>query len=226
MNNAFRVSRPRPQNPGVKIPRPPQQRVGNGRIKFVKFLAVVGAVALTVFDAKVSLDGFRMLTLPQYVPIVLALLIFVVQLCSGAVQQLGMNPFYGVGGSTLMDFVWRWVLVGVYVIDVGSNAIAFNVQQYLTVGAFMLAPVESFTMAIVLLLLSALLTFGDEILLRLVDRLDLGSKANAAAARKLAIDQAAYIRYLKGYEAKALAQADAAGEQSTIDFDWLRENPQ
>lgn len=208
----------------ARIPSPPGQRASNSRISLIKFVAIVAAVALTVFDAKVSWDGFGMMTLPEYVPLVLALLIFVVQLCSGAVQQLGMNPFYGVGGSPLMDFIWRWVLVGVYVIDVGSNAIAFNVQSYLTWPALAFSPVEAITMAVVLLLLSALLTFGDEILLRLVDRLDLGSKANAAAARKLGIDQAAYDRYLKGYQARALAQADAAGEHAAVDFDWLKEN--
>ncbi|MGB3309966.1 MAG: hypothetical protein WBG32_00130 [Nodosilinea sp.] len=208
----------------VRIPSPPGQRASNSRIGLIKFVAIVAAVALTVFDAKVSWDGFRMMTLPEYVPLVLALLIFVVQLCSGAVQQLGMNPFYGVGGSPLMDFIWRWVLIGVYVIDVGSNAIAFNVQSYLTWSALVFSPIEAITMAVVLLLLSALLTFGDEILLRLVDRLDLGSKANAAAARKLGIDQAAYDRYLKGYQSRALAQADAAGEHAAVDFDWLREN--
>jgi hypothetical protein len=207
----------------MSIPKPPQQRVGHGRITLIKFVAIVAAVALTVFDAKVSLDGLKLMTLPEFVPLVLALLIFVVQLCSGAVQQLGMNPFYGVGGSPLMDFIWRWVFVGVYAIDVGSNAIAFNVQSFVVPAAVMMAPVESLTMAVVLLLLSALLTFGDEILLRLVDRLDLGSKANAAAARKLEIDQDAYNRYLNGYKTRALAQADAAGEQAAIDFDWMKE---
>lgn len=207
----------------ARIPRPPQQRVSKGRISAIKFLALVGAVALTVFDAKVSFDGFRMLTLPQFVPLVLALLIFVVQLCSGAVQQLGMNPFYGVGGSPLMDFVWRWVLVGVYAIDIGSNAIAFRVQSYLAPMAVIQAPVESLTMALVLLLLAALLTFGDEVLLRLVDRLELGSKANAAAAHKLAIETAAYERYLKAYKARALAQAEAMGEGSPVEFDWMKE---
>jgi hypothetical protein len=207
----------------MSIPKPPQQRAGHGRITLIKFVAIVAAVALTVFDAKVSWDGFKLMTLPEFVPLVLALLIFVVQLCSGAVQQLGMNPFYGVGGSPLMDFIWRWVLIGVYVIDVGSNAIAFGVPTYLTPLRAMRSPVDSLTMAVVLLLLSALLTFGDEILLRLVDRLDLGSKANAAAARKVAIDQDAYNRYLKGYKASALAQAEAAGEQAAIDFEWMKE---
>ena len=30
-------------------------------------------------------------------------------------------------------------------------------------------------------------------------------------------------RYLKGYKASALAQADAAGEHAAIDFDWMKE---
>lgn len=208
--------------PATTFPRPPQQRVSKGRITIIKFIAIVGAVALTVFDAKVSFDGFRMLTLPQYVPLVLALLIFIVQLCSGAVQQLGMNPFYGVGGSTLMDFVWRWVLFGVYAIDIGSNAIAFRVQAWLSPAQLMMAPVESITMALVLLLLAALLTFGDEVLLRLVDRLELGSKSNAAAAHKLAIETAAYDRYLQTYKTRALTQAEALGEGAAVEFDWMK----
>lgn len=212
-----------PVNNSPRVPKPPGQRIGHGRVSLIKFVAVVAAVALTVFDAKVSWDGFRMMALPEYVPLVLALLIFVVQLSSGAVQQLGMNPFYGVGGSPMMDFIWRWVLIGVYVLDIGSNAIAFNVQKYLAWQSLMIAPIEAVTMALVLLLLAALLTFGDEILLRLVDRLEIGSKANAAAARKLAIDSAAYDRYLSGYKSRALAQADVAGEQARVDFDWLKE---
>lgn len=206
----------------ARFPRPPSQRIGNGRVTLIKFAAIVAAVALTIFDAKVSYDGFRMMSLPQYVPLVLALLIFVVQLCTGAVQQLGMNPFYGVGGSPLMDFIWRWVLIGVYVIDVGSNAIAFGVQRYLTPMALIAAPVDSATMALVLLLLAALLTFGDEVLLRLADRLELGGKANVAAAHKLAIETAAYDRYLKTYKTRALTQAEAMGERSPVEFDWMR----
>ena len=77
-------------------------------------------------------------------------------------------------------------------------------------------------MPIVLLLLSCLLTFGDEILLRLVDRLDIGSKANEMAAKKTGIDRNAYNRYLKGYEQRAYSQADVAGERAEGDFGWLR----
>lgn len=207
----------------ARFPKPPGQRIGKGRVTLIKFAALVGAVALVVFDAKVSYDGFRLMALPQFVPLVLALLIFIVQLCTGAVQQMGMNPFYGVGGSSLGDFIWRWVLIGVYAIDIGSNAIAFKVHQYLTLRALMVAPVESVTMALMLLLLAALITFGDEILLRQVDRLDLGSKANTAAAHKLAIEEAAYNRYLKSYRTRALAQAETIGEQSPVTFDWLKE---
>lgn len=192
-------------------------------MNLIKTLAQIGAVALTIFDAKVSYDGFMALALPQYVPIVLALLILSIQLASGAVQQLGMNPFRGVGGSSVMDFFWRWVLVSVYVIDIGSNAIAFNISQYLVLQNILLNPVEALTMPIVLLLLACLLTFGDEILLRLVDRLDIGSKANEMAARKTGIDRDAYARYLQGYRQRAYTQADAAGERATIDFDWLRQ---
>ncbi|MBE9159729.1 hypothetical protein IQ265_23250 [Nodosilinea sp. LEGE 06152] len=78
-------------------------------------------------------------------------------------------------------------------------------------------------MALVLLLLAALLTFGDEILLRLVDRLDIGGKGNSVAAQKLAIEEAAYYRYLRSYKTRALAQAETIGEHSPVTFDWLKE---
>lgn len=213
-------------NAAVNVPKPPRQRVSRVRVSLIIYLAVIAAVALTVFDAKISLDGFRLMSLPQYVPIVLASLIFIVQLNAGAIQQLGMNPFYGVGGSPMLDFIWRWVLAGIYVIDVGSNAIAFRIQQYLTFQALRFDPVGSITMAIVMFVLALLLTFGDELLLRMAERLDQGAKANAAAARKMSIDQTAYNRYLVGYQTKALEQADIAGEHATIDFKWLKENTQ
>ena len=205
-----------------RILEPPTQRISNQRVQMIKALAQIGAIALTVFDAKVSYDGFGQLTLPQYVPLVMALLILSIQLASGAVQQLGMNPFRGVGGSDLMDFMWRWVLISVFVISINSNAIAFGINQRLTWQNIVLKPVEALTMPIVLLLLSCLLTFGDEILLRLVDRLDIGSKANEMAAKKTGIDRNAYNRYLKGYEQRAYSQADVAGERAEVDFGWLR----
>lgn len=213
-------------NATPKLPKPPAQRIGRTRVKLIIYASVAAAVALTVFDAKVSYDGFKSLSLAEYVPIVLAGLIFLVQLCAGALQQLGMNPFYGVGGSPLLDFVWRWVLAGVYVLDVGSNAIAFNMQRYLTIQALRSAPVDSITMAVILLLLACLLTFGDEILLRLVDRLLFGSKANEVSAMKLAIDVEAYNRFLAGYKANAIAKADAAAEHAVINYEWLRDNTQ
>ena len=109
-----------------RVPRPPVQRISNQRVQAIKALAGAGAIALTIFDARVSYDGFRMLALPPFVPLVLALLILSIQLASGSVQQLGMNPFQGVGGSVAVDFVWRWVLVGVYILDIGSNAIVLG----------------------------------------------------------------------------------------------------
>jgi len=204
-----------------RVPRPPVQRISNQRVQMIKALAGAGAIALTIFDAKVSYDGFSMLALPQFVPLVLALLILSIQLASGSVQQLGLNPFQGVGGSVAVDFVWRWVLVGVYVLDIGSNAIAFGVGQHLNLASIQTDPIGAFTMPLVLLLLSCLLTFGDEILLRLVDRLDIGSRANKMAAVKGRIDQEAYAKYLQGYQQRALDHADKAGSRATVDFDWL-----
>ena len=206
----------------VRIPQPPAQRISKGRVQLIKTVAVIAAVALTIFDAFVSYLGFKSLDLPNHAPLVLALLILVIQLASGAIQQLGMNPFRGVGGSGFMDFMWTWVLASVYVIDVGSNAIAFGIGQYLSFWTVIRNP-DNLAMGGLLLMLAAMLTFGDEVLLRLVDRLDIGSRANDASAQKASIDTRAYHRYLKGYEQRAIAQADRAGQSATVDFDWLQQ---
>lgn len=216
-------ARYRTQDDRLRIPKPPVQRVSKSRVKLIKTVAVVAAVALTIYDAYVSYQGFRRLGLPNQAPIVLALLILVVQLASGAIQQLGMNPFKGVGGSGPMDFVWTWVLASVYVIDVGSNAIAFGAGEYFSMWRVIRLDFDGLAMGFILLALACLLTFGDEILLRLVDRLMVGGRANDASAKKSDIDQKAYNRYLKGYEQRAIANADRAGQSATVDFDWLQQ---
>ena len=207
----------------ARVPSPPTERISSGRVKLIKTVAIVAAVALTIFDAKISYDGFRQLDLPQYVPLVLAGLIFVIQLASGAIQQLGMSPFRGVGGSEVMDWFWRWCLISVYVIDIGSNAIAFGVGREFTTVSLMTQPVESITITVVLVALACLLTFGDEILLRLVDRLDVGARANDMAAKKGGIDRRAYEQFLRQYEQRARAQATEAGRHAQVDFEWLHQ---
>lgn len=203
-----------------RIPRPAAQRISPQRVQLILGLALAGSVALVAFDAWISLQGFRMMTLPQYVPMALAGLILITQLATGALQQIGMNPFGGVGGSTGLDFVWRWVLIGVYALDIGSNAIAFGAANYLSLRALRSAPMGSITMALVLLLLALLLTFGDEILLRLADRLVVGARANAAAAKIAAIQQRAYQEHLKQYEAWAMT--DAQQQRPHVDYSWLK----
>jgi hypothetical protein len=207
----------------IRIPKPPQQRISKKRVELIKTGAIVAAVALTGYDAFVSWQGFRMLGLPNHAPLVLALLILIVQLASGAIQQLGMNPFKGVGGSGLMDFFWKWVLASVYVIDIGSNAIAFGAGQYFSFWRLIRLDLDGLAMGGILVMLSCLLTFGDEILLRLVDRLIVGARANDASARKADVDTKAYNRYLRGYEQRALTNADRAGQSASVDFDWLQQ---
>lgn len=207
----------------VRIPQPPVQRISKKRVELIKGCAIVAAVCLTAYDAFVSWQGFRMMGLPNHAPLVLALLILIVQLASGAIQQLGMNPFRGVGGSGVMDFMWVWVLASVYVIDVGSNAIAFGAGPYFSFWRLIRLDLDGLAKGLILLMLACLLTFGDEILLRLVDRLIVGARANDASARKAGIDTKAYDRYLKGYEQRALGQADRAGASASVDFDWLQQ---
>lgn len=207
----------------VRIPKPPAQRVSQKRVKLIQTGACIAAVLLTIYDAYVSYQGFKQLQLPNQAPIVLAALILTVQLASGAIQQLGMNPFKGVGGSGFMDFMWTWVLASVYVIDVGSNAIAFGAGQYFSMWRFIRLDFDGIGMGLVILVLACLLTFGDEILLRLVDRLVVGARANDASAQKATIDTKAYNRYLKGYEQRAIANADRAGQSASVDFDWLQQ---
>lgn len=207
----------------VSWQNPPQQRISKSRVHLIKTVAVVAAIALTCYDAYVSYRGFQSLNLPEHAPLVLAALIFIVQLASGSIQQMGMNPFRGVGGSDLMDFIWRWVLVSIYAIDVGSNAISFGISQHTNAGAIVTRPLDALGMSLILLAFALLLTFGDEILLRLVDRLVIGSRPNEASAQMAEINSKAYRRYLKQYEQRALNQADRAGQSATVDFNWLQQ---
>jgi hypothetical protein len=202
-----------------RIPKPASQRISQQRVQLILLLASVGAISLVAFDAFISYQGFRLMALPSHVPLALAGLILLTQLGTGALQQLGMNPFSGVGGSVALDFVWRWVLISIYALDVGSNAIAFGAAGYLNPRALLSSPAASLTMGLVVLLLSLLLTFGDEILLRLADRLAVGARANAAASRIASIQQRAYNEHLRQYEQTALA--DAKGSAPQIDYEWL-----
>lgn len=210
-------------NANAKFPHPVKPRASNTRITAIIFLTVVVALLMTCVDAWTSYDGFKALPLPKYIPLILATLIFVVQLNVGALQTLGLNPFHGIGGNPTLDFFYIWLVSAIYIIDVGSNAIAFNIQTYLTWGALRTDPVGNITMAIVMFVCALLLTFGDELLLRKVERLDFGSKANAAAIRKYKIEQRAYGRFLNGYESTAIAQAETAGESAVVQHKWLKE---
>lgn len=211
-------------NSSANYPQPLRPRASKTRITLIVFLTVVVAIVMTIYDAKTSYDGFAKMPLPQYTPLVLATLIFVVQLNVGALQTLGMNPFHGIGGSPMLDFFYIWLVSGVYIIDVGSNCIAFNIQQYLTWAALRSDPVGSITMAIVMFVLALLLTFGDELLLRKVERLSQGAAPNSAAVRMHSINQRAYNRYLSKYETKAIEQADNAGDNAIVEHKWLKES--
>lgn len=208
----------------LNFPTPAEQRISSARVLTIKNVAMVAAIGITIYDAYVSYTGFQLLDLPNHAPLVLALLIFVTQLASGAIQQLGMDPFRGVGGSKIMDFAWRWALVSVYVIDIGSNALSFKVADFTTWSTLSQAPVSALGEILLRTGLGALLTFGDEILMRLVDRLAVGSRSNEISGRKSQIELAAAHRYLNSYQKRAFAMATESADRAALELSWLKQH--
>jgi hypothetical protein len=200
------------------LPKTPSQRVSSGRVAAIQYATLGSAFGLTVLDAYISYDGFTKLSLPEFVPLALATLIFVSQLATGCLQQLGMDPFKGVGGSEALDTVWKGTLIGIYAIDIGSNAISFGAHNYLSWPSLSTAPFDSLAMAMLMIGCAVLLTFGDEILLRLYDRISIGSKKNAIAAKATAIEYKGLKTFLNAQETSVISRAEVAGSNSNMDL--------
>lgn len=170
--------------------------VAQWRIDFIKLLVLITAFALIVYDAFVSYQGFRRLDVGDHAPAIFCVLIFVTQLGVGVLHALG-EEFTNVmadSGHGWGNTIWKIVLVILYSTDIMSNAIEFGFFDRW--DSPLLNPVETFGGALLIMAMAWGLTFADETLLRLYDRVEQASAKNNIFARRYRQTVAQHKRYL------------------------------
>lgn len=177
-------------------------------------LFVLGvAGSLVVYDAFVSFRGFQKLGLEGHGPFIFAGLIFVTQLGVGLLHALG-EDFRDLKAGSYTQFlnnVWSWVLLIIYGTDIASNAFEFGLFSYLLqVPA---RPVEGIGGALLVSGLAVLLCFGDEILLRIYDKLNTARARNAAYAKHHGVAIRVNKKYLEAMESRQVQTAETAGRK-------------
>ena len=175
---------------------------------------VIGiAISLVLYDAYVSYMGFQKLGLEGHGPFIFAGLIFVTQMGVGLLHALG-EDFRDVKAGSDTEFlnnVWAWVLFIIYGVDIASNSLEFGLMEYL--GRVIPAPVEGIGGVLLVLALATLLCFGDEILLRIFDKINVARAKNRAYARHHNVAIKASDTYLKMMEERAVQDAETQGRK-------------
>ncbi|MGG6241868.1 hypothetical protein ACQ4N7_24860, partial [Nodosilinea sp. AN01ver1] len=99
--------------------------------------------------------------------------------------------------------------------------ISFVSQPDFRLDAILADPLGTIGLIIWNGVLAVLLAFGDEILFRLRDRIAIGAQKNQQLAKIRAIQLDAHDTLLNHYKTRAMEQAEAAGQNLTVAFDWL-----
>jgi len=194
--------------------------VGQWRISLVASLIWCAAIGLVVSDAIISWYGFDKISLSPLICIVLTLVIFVVQLGVGILHSLGVNftELMGDSGDDWGESFWKWVLIGVYFLDISSNMITMNVFE-----SFWMIPTDIWGgLGGIFLAIAGgtLLTFADEMLFRLHDKISIESKANKYLAKRMVVEQTLSETYLREMRSlakdKAKLQAQSEGNSWTF----------
>lgn len=186
------------------------------------FLTIAGFFAIAA-DGWMSWIGFSDMPIEWYIAATLTSIVAAAQLGSGIIQSLGGNPFTGVGGSSEGDNLWGMVLRGLYALDILSNFAGFGGPKYLSLDLLKSNPGGMIGYAILNLLLSVLLAFGDELLFRLRDRVAIGAKKNEQLSKLHQIHLSAHNEAIAAYKTRAIEQGKAAGQRAKVDFDWIEE---
>ncbi|MEM8806841.1 MAG: hypothetical protein AAGF01_12510 [Cyanobacteria bacterium P01_G01_bin.38] len=188
------------------------------RADTVRLIVLGAALALIIYDAKVSYDGFQKLELGDtHAPLIFAAMIFVTQLGVGLLHALG-EDFRDVkaGSDTgFLNSIWGWVLMIIYGVDVASNAVHFGV--FGKFGSAPATPVESLGAAGLILGMSVLLTFGDEVLLRVHDKIAIACAKNRVYAKRHGVAVAAHNAYIAATRERQMETAQVAGRK---EGDW------
>lgn len=200
-----------------RITSPAAPRASQFRVNAATFICLAAAVALLVVDAHSSYEGLKsMERYTMFWCLVFTAMIVTVQFSVGTLQCLGIDVFGGVsGGNDLWENFFRLTIGGMYLFDIYTNA--WNFGAFDAVGWMpwtwpsMIFPV--FTALIV--------TFADEMFLRITERLRQGSRANAISSRYSNTEFKAYSEYLDSMEKNAVKDAKEKGEKATVDYDWM-----
>ncbi|WOD37381.1 hypothetical protein [Nodosilinea sp. E11] len=196
-------------------------RVSPWRVDLALLLLTVGGFAAIGADSWMSWEGFSTMPIDWWIAAILTAIVAVSQIGSGIIQALGGDPFKGIGGSTSADDWWGITLKGLYVLDIFSNFAGFGGTQYLSINALWADPLGTIGLLLWNATLAVLLAFGDEILFRLRDRIAIGAQKNQQLAKIRAIQVEAHNKVLDHYRKLAVEQAEAAGQNLSVAFDWL-----
>lgn len=205
----------------VALPATPP-RVSPNRIRAVIACLTVAGFAAIAADCWMSWEGFNTLPVDWWVAATLTGLVAASQLGSGVIQSLGGDPFAGVGGSSQGDGAWSMTLKSLYALDIFSNFSGFGGTDYLSWGRLLGDPGGTIGLVLWHGVLAVLLAFGDEILFRLRDRIEIGAQKNQQLAKIRGIQVAAHNRTLDVYQRRAMEQAAAHGKRVNVDFGFLQ----
>ena len=177
-------------------------------------LFVLGvSIALVLYDSYVSYLGFVKLGLDGHGPFIFAGLIFVTQMGVGLLHALG-EDFRDMKADSDTEFLnnaWSWVLMIIYGTDIASNAFEFGLFDYL--AQTLPAPVEGIGGALLVLGLATLLCFGDEILLRIYDKINVARAKNVAYAKRHGVAIQVNRKYLSAMKERQMQEAETLGRK-------------
>lgn len=182
--------------------------VSQWRVSTVSRLVLCAAFGLIAYDAYVSYQGFQKLQDNDHMSLIFAGFVFVTQLAIGVLHALGNSVSNMKSASTddFLDDAWVSILRLIYGIDIMSNAVEFGILEgWMTVSY---RPVEQVGASILVVSMALMLTFADEILLRLYDQIALASDKNRVFAQKHRTSVKVHDKFLKKVEELAGDRAE------------------
>lgn len=157
--------------------------------------------------------GFQKLGLEEHAPLIFASLVLITQLGVGLLHALG-EDFVDLKGRNSQGFIngiWGWTLIAIYGFDIGSNALEFGVVEKFS--SVIISPVEALGGSALIVAMSVMLAFGDEILMRLYDKISVSAKRNRAFAKHHQVAVRANDKYLQANEDRQLQSAEIQGRK-------------
>ena len=200
---------------------PSRPSVSQWRVLLVCNMVLAAAISAVIYDAYVSYDGFVKMGLPGHAPFIFAGMIFVTQLGIGVLHGIGANftKISADSGDTFLDDAWIQILVALYGIDLFSNGVSFGLLE----GgwqSFVDRPIDRTGNALLVILFAVVLTLGDEILLRIYDKIMKVAIENGIISTKYGIYTKAHKKYLRKVQQQVFEAAERKAEQEGSHWDY------